>query len=207
MRQLPKKIVPALILCLLLASLFACKGNETKESETAPPQEATLGLNLLESGLWRAACDNFGSSFKAAEELIVNGEITVEFTMAKKDEESNNWPYVELICETGATLTGAEAVEITYWSEKELTIKLSQSDFGSDGDSSYAHYQLKVPASEEWTTTTVYFKDFQQPGWAPEASKAVSLKLENTENIYLVPVLDYKTGETGKIGVKSLILR
>lgn len=207
------KRITALIvtICLLVFCLTSCKSKndetETKtESKTESKKEAQLGVNLIETGAWRPAADSYGSSYEVDENIVVNDEIEIRFTIAKKTEP-DMWPYVELICETGAPLTGAQGLEITYWSEKELKIKLSQSDFGPNGDNTYAHYQIKVESAAEWTTATVYFNDFKQPDWAPEESTKIALNLDNVNDIYLVPGLDYEIGDSSTFGIKSLVLK
>ncbi|WP_407333937.1 hypothetical protein [Enterovibrio sp. 27052020O] len=161
------------------------------------------GVNLLHTANWKAATDNFGSSFKANSPLVQNDEINVEFTLYKK-QEGKNWPFVELICATDTALTGVSFVEITYRSGADVSVKFNQSDFGSSGDGSYAHYQTVIPASDEWTTVTLNANDFAQPSWAPESTKKIALNLSNVKDIYLSPKLNFKTGETSTLSVKSL---
>lgn len=161
--------------------------------------------NMLEIAQWTANTDTIGSSFKSTDPLIKNNQIEVEFTLAKK-EEDKGWPYAELICATGAPLTSVKIVEITYQSESDVSVKFSQSDFGGKGDNSYAHYQHVIPATEKWSVMQLKVTDFKQPSWAPEASQAVKLNLDNVENVYLAPNLNFQTGETKTLKVKSLRL-
>lgn len=198
-----RSISVILIVSLFLVLFGSC---QSKNNETESKKEAKLGENLVETGAWRPAADSFGSIFEVAEEVVVDGEIHIGFTIAKKTEP-DMWPYVELICETGAPLTGAQGLEITYKTDKELKIKLSQSDFGPDGNSTYAHYQIKVDPAGEWTTVTVNFEDFQQPSWAPEEATKIALNLDNVNDIYLVPGVDYDLGDSAVLGVKSLVLK
>ncbi|KXF82114.1 hypothetical protein ATN88_20105 [Enterovibrio coralii] len=161
------------------------------------------GVNLLHTANWRAATDDFGSSFKASNPLVQNEEIAVEFTMSAK-QEGKRWPFVELVCATETALTGVSNLEITYRSESDVSVKFSQSDFGSKGDGSYAHYQTVIPASDEWVTIKLQASEFKQPSWAPESTKKIALNLSNVEDIYLSPKLNFETGETSTLRIKSL---
>ncbi|USH04358.1 hypothetical protein K6Q96_21720 [Grimontia kaedaensis] len=173
---------------------------------TAPLAQAADGIkgkNLLDVANWKAATDSFGSSFRAANPLIQNGEIQVEFTLSAK-QEGKNWPFVELVCATDTSLSGVSVVEITYRSESDVSVKFSQSDFGSSGDGSYAHYQTVIPASKQWITVKLNADEFKQPSWAPESTQKIALNLDNVQDIYLSPRLNFETGETSNIWIKSL---
>ena len=69
--------------------------------------------NLIDVAYWMAMTDSLGSSFKANDPLLRDGQIEVEFTLAKK-QENKGWPYAELICATGAPLTSVNIIEVTY---------------------------------------------------------------------------------------------
>ncbi|MCE0557279.1 carbohydrate binding domain-containing protein [Motilimonas sp. E26] len=173
---------------------------------TAPSVQAAndiKGVNLLHTAKWNAATDSFGSSFNASEPLVQNEQIQVQFTLAKK-QEGKGWPFVELVCATATPLTGVDRVEITYRAESDVAVKFSQSDFGAKGDGSYAHYQTVIPASTDWVTTQLHASDFKQPSWAPESAKDIPLNLSNVQDIYLSPKLNFTTGETKTLWIKSL---
>ncbi|KMQ52166.1 hypothetical protein CHISP_0847 [Chitinispirillum alkaliphilum] len=189
---------------IAFATIFsAISFGPTFAAEIANPESASD--NLIRTALWRATTDDLGSSFQTGEELIEEGIAKVTFTIAVKEEE-DEWPYVELICETGMDLSEVQGMEIVYRCTSPLIIKLSQSDFGYEGNQTYSHYEYTAPASEEWNTVQISISDFTQPDWAPEDSRAIPLKMENVPDIYLVPALDYTTGESGTVEVKSLLL-
>lgn len=180
---------------------------DTVESEAvAVPVSQLMDTNLIETAaVWRPAVDSYGSSFVVDPAIIVDGEINVEFTIAQK--LGDEWPYVELICETGAeNLAGVQTITLTYKCEKYLKVKLSQSDFGAEGDSSYAHYYFELDAAEDWTTVTMVIDEFYQPGWAPASAMEVPLTRENIQNIYLVPDVNYNIGDSAMLSVKSMVL-
>ncbi|CZF82445.1 hypothetical protein GCE9029_03235 [Grimontia celer] len=183
---------------LLTTMLFA-----VLVSPLAQAADGIKGKNLLHVANWKAATDSFGSSFRAADPLIQDGEIQVEFTLSAK-QEGKNWPFVEIICDTDTALSGVSVVEITYRSESDVSVKFSQSDFGSSGDGSYAHYQTVIPASKQWITVKLNADEFKQPSWAPESTKKIALNLDNVQDIYLSPRLNFETGETSNIWIKSL---
>lgn len=186
------------VLIAVVCILLGC--TTTKESKSAFVEE-----NLFVTGNWFPTTDSYGSYFEAAEEVIVDNEINVDFYITQK--VGNEWPYIELICQTGKPLTGMSSITLDYKCDKALKIKLSQSDFGGDGDNSYAHYYIEVPATTEWTEVTVNVLDFHQPDWAPESSKGVGLKLENIQDIYLVPAASYVDGENASLSVRSMIIK
>lgn len=193
-----------LILFTLVIAFTSCKTTSANVVEEVA--EVKNFGELLHTAKWRPTTDSYGSSFECADEVIVDGEINVDFVIAKKDSP-DVWPYIELICATGAPLTGLETITLDYKCSKSLKIKLSQSDFGSAGDNSYAHYYIEVPAAEDWTTVTVNVADFAQPSWAPESSKNIGLKLENINDIYLVPAASYEIGEPASLSIRSLITK
>lgn len=114
--------------------------------------------------------------------------------------------FIELVCDLGHSLVDHTGLSIDYKCETPLVIKLSQSDFGKDGNESYAHYQFVVPASETITTAHLKFSAFTQPGWTPEYAAGIPLKLENVDAIYLTPKVDDSTGGSSLLGVKGLFL-
>lgn len=208
-----KKILLALLSLLFIMGCTTTENAVETDSDTSEevpvtvPVSELMGSNLIETAAaWRPEADSYGSSFVVDPAIVVDGEINVDFTIAQKVGEE--WPYIELICETGAeNLGGVETITITYKCGKYLKVKLSQSDFGSEGDNSYAHYYFELPASSEWTTETMRIEEFYQPGWAPASSTEIPLILENIQNIYLVPDLNYNIGDSTVLSVKSMILQ
>lgn len=197
-----------LILFVTVFAFTSCQttGSNVEEEVAVEAAEVNNFGELLNVAEWTPTTDSYGSSFECADEVIVDGEINVDFIIAKKDGP-DIWPYIELICATGAPLAGLETITLEYKCSKSLKIKLSQSDFGSAGDNSYAHYYIEVPAADDWTTVTVNVADFHQPSWAPESSKGIGLKLENINDIYLVPAASYEIGEPASLSVRSLITK
>lgn len=199
-----------LILSSILLALGACTSAEKKVEEevvqNVVEREDTVftdgNLVFAEGVNWYAATDDFGSSHNSDGESIdtSSGEIVVEFDMYKK-QEGMNWPFVELVSETGRELSGAETITIEYKSTHELKIKLSQSDFGPEGDGSYAHYETKIPMASEWSKVTVVLEEFNQPSWAPNLGP---LNLDNVQDIYLVPNIDAMVGGKAILEVRLL---
>lgn len=167
--------------------------------------KAPEGEDLFLTGIWFPTTDSYGSSFECAEEVIVDGEINVDFVI--KQKTGDEWPYIELICQAGKPLSGIETITLDYKCDKPLKIKLSQSDFGSAGDNSYAHYFIEVPPAAEWTQVTVNIVDFAQPSWAQPTSKEIPLNLDNVNDIYLVPAASYQVGESASLSVRSMIIK
>jgi len=183
-----------------LVILSSCKeGNKTTTPEKAESADALIGTNLLNyPGIWEAATDEFGSSFKVTDPIVNNEMIDVEFTIARKIDE--RWPFVELKCLPNIDYTTISALNITYECKKGVTVKLNQKDFSDGGDKSYAHYQFELePTSDKPITRTILFKDFTQPSWASDESKEIALDLNNVTAIYLVPNIDYEIGETERL--------
>lgn len=161
--------------------------------------------NLLHTAQsWKAVTDKLGSSFSPSEMKIKDDAITVDFTLKKK--EGNEIVFIELVCALDYNLKEYSSMKIAYKCETPLLIKLSQKDFGKDGNESYSHYQYKVPAAENYSELTLNFKDFVQPSWTPEYSKDIPLKLENVYDIYLTPDVSSDVGGSAELSVKSIIL-
>jgi len=153
---------------------------------------AVLGLaqeNLIATAeALYPACDSYGSEIDTTGGLIQkDGSAKVAFTLTQK--VSDAWPYVELICETGKPFTGTQLILVEYSADTTLVMKLFQTDFGPNGDESYALYEIKLPASKTLVTKTVAIKDFKQPEWAPKASRAIALNLDKCDRIYFTPDL------------------
>ncbi len=160
---------------------------------------------LFNAPAWYAATDHFGSVADTGDAFRSEGTINVAFELAIR-EPSGDWPYVELVCETGDPITGTDSVMVSYKCDTTLVMKLYQTDLGSEGLKSYALYQTALPASKEWKTATVAVSDFIQPSWADEASRAVKLNLDNVARIYFTPDLSAEVGGKATINLKELVL-
>lgn len=162
--------------------------------------------NLVNSANWYPAVDPFGSKYSIDGDLITDGVVSVGFTIAQRPDPESWIPWVELVCDPGFTLEDYSGLTITYRNNTDLLVKLSQSDFGPDGNATYAHYQYSLPASKDWNTQTIEFNAFQQPAWTPDHSSDIPLTLLHVDAIYLVPDLDYNTGESTVLHIKYLEL-
>jgi len=191
-----------LILVLAIPVLFTscwCNSaqNDQKKSEIVED-------NLLYTANWKAVTDLLGSSYSPEKVSVVDSLMEVNFTLKKKEE--GEIVFIELVCGLNSNLSTEAGVVLSYKCETPLVVKLSQSDFGADGDESYAHYQYVVPASESISTVKLNFSDFTQPQWTPDGSKGIAMKLENVNAIYLTPDVDVATGGSSLLGVKGLYL-
>lgn len=174
----------------------------TRSDSELPDRE-----NLVNHGdKWFTAVDPFGSSSEIDGSLIKSGVASVRFTIAHRTESETWSPWVELVCDPGHTFENYTGLTITYRNETPLLVKLSQSDFGSNGNETYSHYQYALPPSEVWNEATIYFTDFTQPDWTPENSKSIPMILENINAVYLVPDLDPSKGESSLLEVRYLKL-
>ena len=166
---------------------------------------ANASSNLVfNDGQWRPSVDSHGSTFDTGTVFISDEAVKVVFTITQRT--GNFWPYVELICALGRRLTEVNGMEVSYRTDRPLKVKLSQSDFGPDGIGTYAHYEYTIPAVEDWETVRLRVDHFEQPSWADEQSRAIPLNMNNVQDIYFVPDLDYTTGDTGTLEIRSFIL-
>ncbi len=195
-----KKLISLMIVLLTLTSCISTGDKAQKTNMT----DAFIKDNLFETGNWFATTDEYGSYYEMAEEVIVDGEINVNFYITQK--LGDEWPYIELVCESGRALTGMSSITLEYKCDKSVEVKLSQSDFGEEGDNSYANFYYEIPEADEWTTITLEIQEFYQPGWSPSESTEVGLVLGNVTDIYLVPTADYNFGEEATLAVRSLII-
>jgi hypothetical protein len=182
--------------------VFHCRPGERQGMEA----RESSGNLFLKADLWSVAVDPFGSEYEYTEPLIRDGVATVEFTIAKKTEYDQWYPFVELICDLGEPFTGFSSLQITYQCESDLLVKLSQSDFGEEGNETYSHYQYRLPATSKWKTSRLDFSLFDQPGWTPDISKDIPLNTDNINAVYLVPDLDPAIGESATLKVRNLEL-
>lgn len=165
-----------------------------------------LHSSLQNPALWSYGHDPYGSSVTIGDKLIRDGAARIEFNRAARvADDKNTW--IELIYHAPeGNLNKVKAVRITYQCSDELWMKFSQSDFGEDGDGSYAHYQSRLPAAEDWKTVEVSLQDFSRPAWTPASSKDVGLILANVSAIYLAPALDDLTGGQALLNVRAIDL-
>lgn len=164
-------------------------------------QQATL-----DETQWSYATDPYGSEATFKEQLITNHRTWVHFKrIPRVDAQRNSW--VELIYNLPEqSLASHKKIHLEYKSDHPLILKLSQKDYGSDGDKSYAHYQLVLPASLGWSNMDVSVEDFSRPSWTPKESKDVGIIGERISAIYLTPSLTDEAGGEATIEIKSLEL-
>lgn len=121
------------------------------------------------------------------------------------DAQNNSW--VELIYDLpGGTLAGYPQIELSYQSNTALVVKLSQREYGGEGDQSYAHYQIVVPAAASWQTVKLSQTEFQRPDWTPATSRDQGIVPQHVNAIYLVPDLTDDEGGQASLAVRSIAL-
>lgn len=165
-------------------------------------QQATL-----DETQWSYATDPYGSEATFKEQLISNHRAWVHFKrIPRVDAQRNSW--VELIYNLPEqSLASHKKIHLEYKSDHPLILKLSQKDYGSEGDKSYAHYQIVLPAAPVWNNQQVNIADFQRPLWTPVESKDVGIVGERISAIYLTPSLTDEAGGEATIEIKSLELQ
>lgn len=178
---------------LLIAGISACS-------------HANNSPSTLNKEQWSYATDPYGSEAAFQEELITEHCAWVHFKrIPRVDAKRNSW--VELIYNLPEKSLGPyKRIQISYKSDRELILKLSQKDYGSEGDKSYAHYQLVLPAAPEWNNQQVDIADFQRPHWTPKESKDVGIIGDRVSAIYFTPSLTDEAGGEATIEIKSLDL-
>lgn len=191
-KHTPQLLSGYVLILIITSAITACSGDSKNLVNTA--------------NNWYPAVDPFGSEYSLDGDLITDGVVSVGFTIAQRPETETWTPWVELVCDPGFTLEDYSGLTITYRNDTDLLVKLSQSDFGPDGNETYAHYQYRLPASTDWNTQTIEFNAFQQPAWTPDQSTDIPLTLLHVDAIYLVPDLDYNTGESTVLHIKYLEL-
>ncbi|WNO10258.1 hypothetical protein [Teredinibacter sp. KSP-S5-2] len=185
---------------LIAFILLLCSSLLIANPAQQPPQTDN---NLVISGSWKAGYDPYGSRVdwgKTSEQAI-----KTVFSLNGK-QNAQNWPYVELIYSSPNSLEGVKTIQLAYKSSTPMIVKLSQSDFSSAGDNSYAHYQIKIPATKKWKTIKLKTKKFKQPGWAPKSAKAIDLNLGNVSAVYFAPDIDLEKGGEGVFELQELKL-
>ncbi|MCU4175849.1 hypothetical protein [Carboxylicivirga sp. N1Y90] len=182
---------------LIIIFFAACSTKKSNNSEES---------NLLYSAKgWKPVTDNLGSYYLPNTITIKDSAYEVEFYL--KQKEADEIVFIELVCDLGHDLSEHKGLSLTYKCDTALVIKLSQSDFGGEGDKSYAHYQYVVPASDTYVTQQLSFSNFTRPDWTPEYSKGKGLNLNNVDAIYLTPAVVDSIGGKALLGVKELILQ
>jgi len=160
----------------------------------------------LDKHQWSYDTDPYGSEAIINEKLIRHGGIWIKFKRVPRvDAKRNSW--IELIHRLpSASLTGSQKIRLTYQCDIALIIKLSQRDYGKHGDQSYAHYQIELPPSNQWSTKEVDLKDFSRPEWTPANSTDYGLIPEHIDAIYLTPSMTDKDGGEAILQVRAITL-
>ncbi|GHF77906.1 hypothetical protein [Thalassotalea marina] len=155
---------------------------------------------------WRYATDPHGSKAIYDKPLVNDEFVAISFVRVPRvDKENNSW--VELIYDLpNQSLKDAMQIELTYQSDKPLVIKLSQKQYGGEGDGSYAHYQTILPKADNWRTQTVSLESFSRPDWTPAWSKDKGIIKDSVSALYFVPDLKDEQGGDALIKIKHLSL-
>lgn len=189
-----------LLFTLTFFGIASC--NSESDEKEKPSVKKTE--NQLYEVSWSASTDTVGSFYKPQKVVVKDSAVTVDFYREPKSEVKNTW--IELIASIGKKLTGTDSLKITYKCDKPLIIKLSQEDFGSNGNETYSHYQHVVSACDNYSTIVVKIKDFEQPDWTPDESKGIDLNLDNVKKIYLTPDVEESSGGKASLSIKSILL-
>jgi len=162
---------------------------------------------VLNPDQWRYATDPHGSKAIYSTPLVKGNEIEIAFSRVPRvDAKNNSW--VELIHDLpGQTLEGISGFTLTYQSDKPLVVKLSQKEYGGNGDNSYAHYQVVLPSSLDWHTQAVVFEDFSRPSWTPGWSQDKGIIKSSVSALYFVPDLTDEKGGDAWIKIKQVSLQ
>ena len=188
-----EKIVKNVFCYFLLFAIFALAACSTYQDN-----------GVIKTSQWRYATDSHGSNATLASAITHKDPIEISFyRVPRVDALNNSW--VELIYDLpGAYLPQQAQFTLTYQSDQPLIIKLSQKDYGKEGDRSYAHYQTILPNSQVWKTMTVTLNDFQRPHWTPSTSEDKGIINSHVSAIYFVPSLNDEQGGHAKLKIKSL---
>ncbi|WP_405632608.1 hypothetical protein [Pseudoalteromonas sp. Ld20] len=175
-------------------------------TNTCLQDETSLTKNTLTEQDWRYATDLHGSKALTKASLLSEGAIWVNFSRVPRvDAKNNSW--VELIYDLPkGDLKGAETIQLTYQSSRDLVVKLSQKEYGGKGDKSYAHYQHILPKAKKWVSACINVADFNRPSWTPTNSKDLGIIKAHVSAVYLVPDLKDDEGGNAVIQVKSITL-
>ncbi len=167
---------------------------------------ANASQQTLNPNQWRYAVDPHGSSASYQKPLVNPDHVAISFyRVPRVDKQNNSW--VELIYDLPSkSLQGVNRLKVTYQSDKPLVIKLSQKDYGTDGDKSYAHFQTVLPSSTTWQTQSVALTQFVRPEWTPTWSSNKGINKENISALYFVPDLTDEQGGEATIKISDITL-
>lgn len=161
---------------------------------------------LLSEKQWSYDTDPYGSSAIIKDKLITTDGVWINFTrIPRVDVMRNSW--IEVIYQlANASLENTKKISLTYKCDIELLIKLSQQDYGKEGDESYAHYQVTLPPATEWTTKEVALSNFSRPHWTPASSKDFGLIPERIDALYFTPQMTDEKGGNATLQIRSVEL-
>ena len=161
----------------------------------------------LDETQWRYATDPHGSQAILNGPLVTTERVEIAFKRVPRIDRLNN-SWVELIYVLpNKQLPEQASITLTYQSNKDMVIKLSQKDYGVEGDKTYAHYQTVLPAANSWTTQTVTLNDFKRPSWTPASSIDKGIINEHVSALYLVPNLTDARGGEAYIKIQSVVVK
>ncbi|TMO57916.1 hypothetical protein [Pseudoalteromonas phenolica] len=167
----------------------------------------TTDTATLDETQWRYATDPHGSQAILNGSLVTTEHVEIAFKRVPRVDKLNN-SWVELIYDLpNKQLPEQASITLTYQSDKDMIIKLSQKDYGGDGDKTYAHYQTALPAANVWTTQTVTLNDFQRPSWTPASSTDKGIITEHVSALYFVPKLTDAQGGEAFIKIKNVNIK
>ncbi len=155
---------------------------------------------------WSYDTDPYGSEAIINEKLIRHGGIWIKFKRVPRvDAQRNSW--IELIHRLpDASLAASQKIRLTYQCDIPLIIKLSQQEYGKQGDRSYAYYQIELPPANQWSTKEVNLQDFSRPAWTPTHSQDHGLIPDHIDAIYLSPSMTDKDGGEAILQVRAMTL-
>ncbi|KZN69030.1 hypothetical protein [Pseudoalteromonas luteoviolacea] len=155
---------------------------------------------------WRYATDPHGSQVILAEPLVQDDRVKIGFDRVPRVDKANN-SWVELIYDIPAgDLSAVSGIALTYESDRPLVIKLSQKEYGGEGDKSYAHYQVVLPVAMTPTSKRVDITSFARPDWTPEWSQDKGIVKTSVSALYFVPDLTDKAGGKAQMTIHKLAL-
>jgi len=161
----------------------------------------------LDETQWRYATDPHGSQAILNGPLVNSERVEIAFKRVPRVDKLNN-SWVELIYDLPNKQLPKQAnITLTYQSDKDMVIKLSQKDYGGEGDKTYAHYQTVLPAASTWTTQTVTLNDFQRPSWTPASSIDKGIITNHVSALYFVPDLTDAKGGEAYIKIQSVSVK
>jgi len=161
----------------------------------------------LDETQWRYATDPHGSQAILNGPLVNSERVEIAFKRVPRVDKLNN-SWVELIYDLPNKQLPKQAnITLTYQSDKDMVIKLSQKDYGGEGDKTYAHYQTVLPAASTWITQTVTLNDFQRPSWTPASSIDKGIITEHVSSLYFVPDLTDAKGGEAYIKIQSVSVK